>query len=96
MNPVSWESRVGNPKGVHCRVANRLIEIVAEHEADVHITDREEPVDCTSILEILSLALVHGSRVRFTAQGPDAHEVAAAIEQLLSDRGSDHEEHKDS
>ncbi|MCI5222695.1 MAG: HPr family phosphocarrier protein [Candidatus Electrothrix sp. AR4] len=89
MNSFSWESGIGNPKGVHCRVADRLIEIVAEHDASVRITDREESVDCTSILEILSLALVYGSRVRFTAQGPDARKVAAAIDQLLSGQGSE-------
>ena len=91
MNSVSWESRVGNPKGVHCRVADHLIEIIDAHDANVRITDRGEPVDCSSLLEILSLALVHGSQVRFTAQGPDADKVAAAIDSLLSDQSSDHE-----
>ncbi len=90
MNAVSWESRVGNPRGVHCRVADRLIEIVAEHNVSVLITDREEAVDCTSILELLSLGLVHGSKVCFTAEGPDAHEVATAIDQLLSDNSSEY------
>ncbi len=91
MNSVFWKSRIGNPKGVHCRVATRLIEIIDAHDANVRITDRGEPVDCSSILEILSLALVHGSLVRFTAQGTDAHKVAAAIDSLLSDQSSDHE-----
>ena len=84
MSCVRWESRVANPKGVHCRVASRLTEIVAGHDAEVRIIAGAESVDCTSILEILSLCLVHGSRVSFTAQGPDAHRVAAAIENILS------------
>ncbi len=90
MNSVSWESRVKNPKGVHCRVATRLIEIIDAHDANVRITDRGEPVDCSSILEILGLALVHGSLVRFTAQGLDAHKVAAAVDSLLSDHTADY------
>ncbi|MCI5165504.1 MAG: HPr family phosphocarrier protein [Candidatus Electrothrix sp. GM3_4] len=85
MNIVSWESTVSNPNGVHCRVAERLIKVVDEHEAIVQIIDRGPPIDCTSILELLSLALVQGSRVRFTAQGPDADRVVVAVDQVLSE-----------
>ena len=84
MKTVSWESTVTNPNGIHCRVAERLIRVIEEHEAAVQIIDQGVPIDCTSILELLSLALVQGSRVRFTAQGPDAELVAAAVEQILS------------
>ena len=92
MKTVSWESTVANPNGVHCRVAERLIKVIDKHEATVRIIDQGRPVDCTSILELLSLALVQGSRVCFTAQGPDADHVAAAVEQVLSEA----EPHQDS
>jgi phosphotransferase system HPr-like phosphotransfer protein len=38
------------------------------------------------MLEVLSLALIQGSLVAFTAEGPDAARVAEAIDQLLSSR----------
>ncbi|CAK8711201.1 Phosphotransferase system HPr (HPr) family [Candidatus Electrothrix laxa] len=85
MNIVSWESTVTNPNGVHCRVAERLITVIDEHEATVQMTHQGQPVDCTSILELLSLALVQGSRVQFSARGPDAEQVVAAVEQVLSE-----------
>lgn len=85
MKTVSWESTVNNPNGVHCRVAERLIKVIDEHEATVHIIDQGRPVDCTSILELLSLALVQGSRVQFTARGPDADQVVAAVDRVLSE-----------
>jgi len=85
MKTISWESTVTNPNGVHCRVAERLIKVIDEHAATVQIIDQVQPIDCTSILELLSLALVQGSRVQFTAQGPDADQVAAAVEQVLSE-----------
>jgi phosphotransferase system HPr (HPr) family protein len=81
---VTRQCTVQNPKGIHCRVATRLAEIVADHEATVHITDREGLIDCASILDVLSMALVHGSRVSFTAHGPEAHKVLSAVENLLS------------
>lgn len=84
MTVVTRQYRVQNPKGIHCRVATRLAEIVADHEATVKITGSDGSIDCASILDVLSLALVHGSLVSFTAHGPDAHKVLAAVETLLS------------
>jgi phosphocarrier protein HPr len=84
MNRVVWESKIANPNGVHCRVAAKLTDIVAAHNAQVWITGRGEPVDCASILEVLSLSLIQGSVVAFTAEGPDAELAAQAINRLLS------------
>jgi phosphotransferase system HPr (HPr) family protein len=75
---------VQNRKGIHCRVATRLAQIVAEHDATLQITGSDGSADCSSILDILSLALVHGSRIRLVAEGPDAARVLAAVERLLS------------
>ena len=85
MPSVRWHCRVDNPKGVHCRVAGKLAEIIAGHDAEVQLCHRDEQIDCTSILEILSLALVRGSRVEFLAHGREAAKVQTAINQLLSD-----------
>jgi phosphotransferase system HPr (HPr) family protein len=51
----------------------------------VQIIDQGQPIDCDSILELLSLGLVQGSRVQFTAQGPDVEAVIAAVDQVLSE-----------
>ena len=94
MNIVSWESTVTNPNGVHCRVAERLIKVIDEHESAVRMVHQGQPVDCTSILELLSLALVQGSLVQFTAQGSDAEQVVAAVDQVLSEPESEPEPHQ--
>ncbi|WP_339133242.1 MAG: HPr family phosphocarrier protein [Candidatus Electrothrix sp. GW3-4] len=85
MKTVSWESTVTNPNGMHCRVAERLMKVIDAHEATVQIVEQGQLIDCSSILELLSLALVQGSRVRFTAQGPDAEQVVAAVEEVLAE-----------
>jgi phosphocarrier protein HPr len=85
MKTVSWESTVTNHNAEHFRVAERLIKVNDEHEAAVRMIHQGQPVDYASILELLSLALVQGSRVQFTAQGPDAEQVVAAVEQVLSE-----------
>ena len=85
MNRVDWESRIALPKGVHCRVAAKLSEIVAAHDVTVWISSEHgETADCASVLELLSLALTEGSVARCTAEGPDAAQAAQAIDRLLS------------
>ena len=91
MKIISWESTVANPNGIHCRVAERLMKVIDEHKASVQIIDQGQPVDCSSILELLSLALVQGSRVQFKALGPDAEQVAVALERVLSESEPQHE-----
>jgi len=78
------ECRVNNPKGIHCRVATKIAEIVAAHDARVQILQNEEIIDCSSILEILSLALTQDSHVSFTADGVDAVTVLSALQSLLA------------
>ncbi|RUM41748.1 MAG: hypothetical protein DSY70_00690 [Desulfobulbus sp.] len=84
MSVESLECRVNNPKGIHCRVATRIAEIVSSHDSQVQIAGSEKSADCTSILDILSLALTRNSRVVFTADGRDAAVVLDALQSLLA------------
>ena len=83
MTVVNWECRVEIPEGIHCRVATSLAKIAVEHDTHLYIIVNDEPVDCSSILDVLSMALVHGSLVCFTAQGGDVQGVSIAVKKLL-------------
>jgi phosphocarrier protein HPr len=84
MSEIIWESQIALPRGVHCRVAAKMTEIVATHDTHVQLAAEGGTADCSSMLEILSLALTQGSSVRCTATGPNAPQVAQALDQLLS------------
>ena len=73
-----------NPRGVHCRVATRLAALVAEYDVELEIVGRGDPVDCSSVLDVLGLGLVPGSRVCFSARGRNAHEVLIVVNELFS------------
>ena len=83
MTVISWECRVDIPEGIHCRVATGLAKIASEYDTQLHIIHNDGQVDCASILDVLSMALVHGSLVCFTAEGEDVHGVSAAVKKLL-------------
>ena len=84
MNPVSVQCTVCNPKGIHCRVATKMAEITKAFDARVRLTSSGESVDCSAILDVLSLGLARDSRVCLAARGPDADKVLAALAELLS------------
>lgn len=79
------ECVVCNTKGVHGRVATSLARVVLEREVTVRLVRDREEVDCGSILDVLSLALVTGTRVTVRVEGNDAtlalEEVVKILEQ---------------
>ncbi len=75
---------IKNPKGIHCRVATKIAEIVSAHDSVVQLKAENGQVDCSSILDILSLALLQDSQVVVTADGADARTVLKALKSLLA------------
>ena len=50
------------------------------------INRETECADCSSILDVLSLALVQGTQLRVEAEGLWAEEAMQDVEQLLTDK----------
>lgn len=70
---------IGNRKGVHGRVATGLAEIASTYDVELLLTHKKETADCSSILDVLSMALVYGSFVRVTVRGDRAVEAMTAV-----------------
>ena len=77
---------VGNDRGVHGRVATRLAEIAMEHNASLRIDRDGEQADCTSILEVLALALACGDDGTRTGGRRQAEAALAAARLVLTRR----------
>lgn len=91
MNSVHQELIVGGARGVHGRVATRLAEVAARYGVTLLIRRGDEVVDCSSILDVLALALTMGAKVGLSAEGEQAKDAMAAAAQLLiSEDESDH------
>ena len=75
---------VGNTRGVHGRAATRLAEIASEQRVRLTLTRDGETVDCASILDVLALALVHGTLVTLRAEGERAATALAAAGEVLT------------
>lgn len=87
MISLERDIRVNIRRGVHGRVATRLARIVSENNVKLTITHQEREVDCSSVLDVLSMAFVFGTVLRFRVQGENAEDVLQDIETLFSCRG---------
>lgn len=81
---VEKEVTVQIRRGVHGRVATRLAKIAREYDVSIFIINGQDEIDCSSILDVLSMALVHGTVLRFRARGEQRIPAMAAIEELFS------------
>ncbi len=84
---MNWQHcslSVGNQRGVHGRVATRLAEIAAEYGVVLQIIRGEETVECSSILDVLALALVQGTEISLRASGEKAREALQAAQAVIT------------
>lgn len=84
MSQVTASYIIGNSKGVHGRVATKLAEIALEFDVEVLIEHNGSQVRCDSILDVLSMALVHGSEVQVILSGENARSALVEIGAVLT------------
>lgn len=84
MNQIKALYTIGNAKGVHGRVATKLAEIALEFEVEVLLLHNGSQANCDSILDVLSMALVHGSEVQVFLSGQQAQAALVEIGAVLT------------
>ncbi|SFN07705.1 HPr family phosphocarrier protein [Thermodesulforhabdus norvegica] len=80
---LSREFTVSNRRGIHARVAAKIVEVVEKFSSDVTLRKGDLQANARSILDILSLACGCGTRITVEAKGPDEVMVIAALEELF-------------
>jgi phosphocarrier protein HPr len=73
-----------NTRGLHARASAKFVQTVEKYEADVRVTRGSETVGGTSIMGLMMLAAGPGTSIRVEAKGPQAAEVMAALEALVT------------
>ena len=84
MTQITATYIIGNTKGVHGRVATRLAEIALEFDVEILLLHNGSQVSCDSILDVLSMALVHGSEVQVILSGQQAQPALVEIGAVLT------------
>jgi len=87
MAHLEWEITVAVHCGVHGRVAADLARIARENRAQIMLDANGTAVDCSSILEVLSLGITRGSQIRVRISSTAPEQVFAQIHALLTEEG---------
>jgi len=78
--------KIINEKGLHARASAKLAEVVEAYDAQAEV--RKDGLDACgdSIMGLLMLAASKGTFIEVETSGPQANELADAIEALVADR----------
>lgn len=78
--------KIQNIKGLHARASAKLVEVVESFDATATVSKDGESTSADSIMGLLMLAASIGSTIKVETSGPQADELAAAIENLVNDK----------
>ncbi len=83
---VTREVEIRNSLGIHARPAALFVQTANRFDADIIVEKDGNQVSGKSIMGLITLEASCGSRLRITAQGPDAHEALAEIQTLIENK----------
>jgi len=75
-----------NEKGLHARASARLVEVAERFDADAEVRHDGQAAAGDSIMGLLMLAASRGSLIEIETRGPQAKELADALEALVADK----------
>ncbi|MEM0946720.1 MAG: HPr family phosphocarrier protein [Pseudomonadota bacterium] len=78
--------KIVNVKGLHARASARLAEVVEDHQANCEVSKDGLSASGDSIMGLLMLAASKGTSIEVETSGPEAEELAIALEALVADR----------
>lgn len=81
---IEREVQIVNRAGMHARPAAAFVKIAGGFAAEITVEKDGLEVNGKSIMGVLMLAAEQGSRLRLSAQGPDAHEALDALAGLVN------------
>ena len=75
-----------NEKGLHARASAKFVETVEKFDASANVTKDGLDACGDSIMGLLMLAASRGTTIDVETKGPQAQELAEALEQLINKR----------
>lgn len=74
---------VRNKMGIHARPAAMIVRIANRFNVELYVEKDDEQVNGKSIMGLMMLAAGQGSKLRFSAAGPDADQVLDELAALF-------------
>lgn len=77
---------IQNQLGMHARPCGKFVRVSQRYRADIRVEKDGDEVNGKSIMGLMMLAAGQGSRLRVTAEGPDARQAIDELEHLVQSR----------
>ena len=86
ISPPFFKKRmhIRSRSGLHARPAALFVQVANRFKSAVRVRKGRNEVDGKSIMGVLTLAAGRGTFIDVTAQGPDAQDALAALEQVIA------------
>ena len=75
---------VQNQVGLHARPATFFIQKANEFKSSIWVEKEERRVNAKSLLGVLSLGIMGGTKIRIIAGGPDEEQALTAVVNLIN------------
>lgn len=73
-----------NQLGLHARAAAKLTQTAEQFSSTISVSKDDIQINAKSIMQVMMLAAGKGSEITLHAEGEDAEEALAALEQLIN------------
>lgn len=77
---------IRNQRGLHARAAAKFVKIADEFDAEISVSKDGQTVSGSSIMGLMMLAAGIGTSITINANGNQAVEALAALEQLIDNK----------
>jgi phosphocarrier protein HPr len=81
---IEKELTIRNKMGMHARPAAQFVKRASKYQCDVWVEKDDEPVNGKSIMGLMMLAAGRGETIKIIADGSDAEQAVADLEELVS------------
>ncbi len=75
---------ITNRLGMHARPAMAFVDAASGFSSKIKVGKGDQVVDGKSIMELMMLAATQGTQLEIIAEGPDARNAIASLEDLVS------------
>jgi phosphocarrier protein len=86
MDMAERQLEIINEKGLHARASAKLVEVVEEFDATAEVSRDGTTASGDSIMGLLMLAASKGTTIDVQTSGPEAEQLADALEALVANR----------
>ena len=80
---VSRQTRIVNALGMHARPAAKIAEMAMAAKGNIQLSNGTSSVDASSIIDILTLGAVTGTRILIVSDEPEDSAVADEIKEFF-------------